>query len=359
MATSALDVGDRVARQALVEKPVYIADDSDLDPSFFSNGGLTAGPAPTPAAQRTFRSQYLIWMNELKNRDCDPVAPSTLATFESRAKAILSVVGPQTRLVDFKNAAMAEFVQDAKRFKWAPSTLADHIIVIKLIISSATDAEGEELFPRTWKRRVINAPRVERDKQHTPCLTRDEVETLLRKAKTEQERLIYAFLCGSGLRVSEAQAVRFSGNEEQTSWSPETAVVSVRSGFFRGQDTGRVKTSAGRRNVVLCGELNQALVAFTSKEKRESGSFLFQSKNGLPLKQSTLRYRMAQHVPDAAPHAARRFRISWLRKCRVLEEIIRSQVGHADESITDKYSFQDENTVRSAIEAAGLGFHLR
>jgi integrase len=67
---------------------------------------------------------------------------------------------------------------------------------------------------------------------------------------------------------------------------------------------------------------------------------------------------MAQHVPDAAPHAARRFRISWLRKCRVLEEIIRDQVGHADESITDGYSFQDENTVRAAVEGAGLGFNL-
>jgi len=240
----------------------------------------------------------------------------------------------------------------------APSTLADHILVIKLIISSATDAEGEELFPRTWKRRVINAPRVERDKQHTPCLTRDEVEALLRKAKTEQERLMYAFLCGSGLRVSEVQAVRVSGNEEQTSWNPRTAVVSVRNGCFRGKETGRTKTSAGRRNVILCSELNQALIVFTAKEKRECGSFLFQSKNGIPFKQSTLRYRMARHVEDAAPHGCRRFRISWLRKCRVLEEIIRSQVGHADESITDTYSFQDENTVRAAVEAAGLGFNL-
>jgi hypothetical protein len=41
-----------------------------------------------------------------------------------------------------------------------------------------------------------------------------------------------------------------------------------------------------------------------------------------------------------------------------MEEIIRNQVGHADESITDTYSFQDETTVRAAIEAAGLGFKL-
>jgi integrase len=341
------------ASGGLLELSKYVAVDEDLSDIFG-----TPNSATPPSPVYNFELQAARWLEGLRNRDCDPVAPSTLATFESRAKTILSVVGPWTKLDDFRNAAMQNFVISAKRFKWAPSTLADHILVIKLIISSATDTEGEELFPRTWKRRVINAPRVERDKQHTPCLTRDAVETLLRKAKTEQERLTYGFLCGSGLRVSEAQAVRVNGNEEQTSWNPRTAVVSVRNGCFRGKETGRVKTAAGRRNVVLCSELNQALVAFAAEEKRENGSFLFQSKNGLPLKQSTLRYRMAQHVPDAAPHAARRFRISWLRKCRVLEEIIRSQVGHAAESVTDIYSFQDEPTVRAAVEGAGLGFHL-
>jgi integrase len=339
------------AASALLELSKYVAVDEDL-PDIFGTPSSATPPV------YNFELQAARWLEGLRTRDCDPVAPSTLATFASRVKTILSVVGPQTRLEDFKNAAMAKFVQDAKRFKWAPSTLSDHILVIKLVISSAIDAEGEELFPRTWKRRVINAPKVERTKQHTPTLARDGVETMLRNAKTEQEKLIYGFLCGSGLRVSEVQAVRFSGNEEQTSWNPRTATVSVRNSCFRGKETGRTKTSAGRRNVILCSELNQTLVAFAAKEKRENGSFLFQSKNGMPLKQSTLRYRMAQHVPDAAPHAARRFRISWLRKCRVLEEIIRSQVGHADESITDTYSFQDENTVRAAVEAAGLGFQL-
>ncbi len=128
--------------------------------------------------------------------------------------------------------------------------------------------------------------------------------------------------------------------------------------FPRQIDRPHKNHRRSKRNVVLCSELNQALVAFASKEKRDNGSFLFQSKHGLPLKQSTLRYRMARHVEDAAPHGCRRFRISWLRKCRVLEEIIRSQVGHADESITDAYSFQDEDEVRAAVEGAGLGFNL-
>jgi integrase len=346
---SYLTIGEQEARQALVEKPIYVADDSDLDSSFFPNG------APSAASpQRTFHSQYLIWIDELKSRAYDPIAPSTLANFISCAKTILSVIGPLTPLESFKNAAMRKFVQDVKCWDWSPATLAQHILIIKLIIASATNEEGEKLFPRAWDRRVINAPRVERSKQKTPVLTKDDVEKLIR----EQDKTLYAFLAGSGLRISEAQSVRVNGNELQTSWDQEKSAIFVRNSCFRNKETGRTKTIAGQRMVFLYSELNQALIAFVSREKREPGSFLFQSKPGQPIRLSTVRERMAKIIPGAAPHAARRFRISWLRKCRVLEEIIRGQVGHADESITDIYSFQDENTVRAAVEGAGLGFHL-
>jgi integrase len=350
---SYLTLGEQQARQALVEKPVYVADDSDLDSSFFPNG------APSAASpQRTFRSQYLIWIDELKNRAYDPIAPSTLSNFISCAKTILSVIGPLTPLESFKNAAMRRFVQDVKHFDWSPATLAQHILIIKLIIASATDEEGEKLFPRAWDRRVINAPRVERSKQKAPVLSKDDVEKLIRETDTEQDKILYAFLAGSGLRISEAQSVRVNGNDLQTSWDQEKSVIVVRNSCFRNVETGRTKTIAGQRTVFLHSDLNRALIAFAAHKERESGSFLFQSKPGQPIRLSTVRDRMAKCISGAAPHAARRFYISWLRKCRVLEEIIRSQVGHADESITDNYSFQDENTVRSAIEAAGLGFHL-
>jgi integrase len=299
----------------------------------------------------------LIWIDELKNRAYDPIAPSTLANFISCGKTILSVIGPLTPLESFKNAAMRKFVQDVRRFDWSPATLAQHILIIKLIIASATDEEGEKLFPRAWDRRVINAPRVDRSKQKTPVLTKDDVEKLIREADIEQDKILYAFLAGSGLRISEAQSVRVNGNDLQTSWDQEKSVIVVRNSCFRNAETGRTKTSAGKRTVFLHSELNQALKAFVVQNKREAGSFLFQSK-GLPIRLSTVRDRMARLIPGAAPHAARRFYISWLRKCRVLEEIIRDQVGHADESITDGYSFQDENTVRAAVEAAGLGFSL-
>lgn len=354
MATPRLDLGEQIARQALVEKPAYVACNDDLDPSFFPNGGPTAGPA----AQRTFGSQYFIWMDELKNRAYDPVAPSTLATFASCAKTILSIVGPTTPLESFRNAAMALFVQRVKKFNWAPSTLRQHILIIKLIIASAVSEEGELLFERNWSRKIINAPRVEPSKQKTPRLTRDDVEKLIQKAATDQEKIFYALLCGSGLRAGEAQAVRVNGNNLQTSWDHEKSVIVVCNSCFRNKETGRVKTSAGQRTVFLPSELNTMLIAFTARENREDGSFLFQSKRGSPIRLSTIRERIAKSIPGASPHAARRFRISWLRKCRVLEETIKQQVGHSSGDITDRYSQQDESFVREEIERCGLGFQI-
>ncbi len=155
IAASALDVGNRIARQALVEKPAYAPSDDDLDPIF----GVTSAPETA-----TVRSQYFIWMDELTNRIYDKPSPATLAAFTSRAKTVLSLVG-NNPLETFGNAAMKRFVQDCARFNWSPSTLADHVLIIKLIIASAVNEEGDKLFPRNWNTRFVNAPPVEPSKQ--------------------------------------------------------------------------------------------------------------------------------------------------------------------------------------------------
>jgi hypothetical protein len=85
---------------------------------------------------------------------------------------------------------------------------------------------------------------------------------------------------------------------------------------------------------------------------RLDGEYLFQ------FKQSTVRWQMAQHIPGAAPHAARRHYLSWFRKNRMQEDVIRQLAGHAAESVTDIYSHQDEAFVRSEVERVGLNFSL-
>ena len=60
-------------------------------------------------------------------------------------------------------------------------------------------------------------------------------------------------------------------------------------------------------------------------------------------------------------HAFRRFRITHLRKQRVMEVLLRIWVGHSTEGITDKYTVEtlkrDVAYRKATAEQAGLGFH--
>jgi integrase len=61
-------------------------------------------------------------------------------------------------------------------------------------------------------------------------------------------------------------------------------------------------------------------------------------------------------------HAFRRFRITHLRKQRVMEVLLRIWVGHSTEGITDKYTVEslkrDVAYRKVTAEQAGLGFAL-
>jgi hypothetical protein len=59
-------------------------------------------------------------------------------------------------------------------------------------------------------------------------------------------------------------------------------------------------------------------------------------------------------------HSFRRFRVTFLRKRRAPEDLIRFWIGHADKSVTDGYSRVREDVAFRTLcaENAGLGFEL-
>ena len=347
MATSHLDLGEQIARQALVEKPEYVPSDGDLDSIF----GASSAPSSEVA---TLRSQYFVWMDGLKARAYDKPSPATLATFTSRARTVLSLAG-NIPLASFGNAAMKKFVQDCARFNWSPSTLADHVLIVKLILASAVNEEGDCLHPRKWNRRFVNAPAVETSKQKRFVFTRDQIETLLREAKSEQERLFYAVSAGTGMRLGEVRSIRVRGNNSQTSWEPGKFVV--RTTMFNNEETGRTKTESGKRTVYLHSSLDRMIASFA--KDIESGAYLFQSMHGEPMKASTIAYRIAKIIPGGSHHGFRRYHISHLRHERMLEELLKLRVGHSSSSeITDLYSRQSQEVQAQAAEQVGLGFNL-
>ena len=339
---------------------LFVASDSDL-PDFLLDGPPRSSTPPTPIYN--FELQAARWLAGLAARKRNPPSPATLAAFASRAKTILQVVGPWTRLEDFKNAQMKKFIEDCAGFNWAPSTLNDHIICLKLIIASATNAEGELIFGRTWNTDFLDAPRVERDKQHRPTITREQIETLIREA-VGQDKVFWALLAGTGLRIGEARSIRIHCNKDQkdqTTWDRKHAVIAVCNSLYRNEETGRTKTAAGNRIVFLHSSLNQMITEFVATEKKPAGSFLFQSRPNEPVKETTMRDRLAKRLPDAdcSFHSFRRFRNTHLISSRVLSGIVKNQMGHSKgQDMSEVYNHQDESFIRAEIERVSLGFEV-
>jgi integrase len=362
----------------------FFATDADIPPMFFGAATQDAKATTTPLItidtsigveplqqsreSCTLGSQAKRWLFLLRNSRRKARAPSTLATFESGLRTIFKYLDADTRLAEFTNASMKDFIarvsapqivtrgSEIRRKQLKPASVQQLGLIVRLVIASARDKNGDRLFNPQWDSEFIDAPRVEPSKQKTPCLSREQVEALIAGAASDQERLLYIVLCATGLRISEAQAMRVKATGEHTSWS--SGKIEVQASCFRNEEIARVKTAAANRTVHIHSSVNAIITNFVIKHDRQPGSYLFEDRNGNPVPLSTVRDRMAQIVPGAAPHAARRFRLTFMRDSRVQEDVIRKEMGHADETISDRYSKQSEETCAAAVEACGIGFQI-
>ena len=309
---------------------------------------------------RTFGSQSSAWLSGLRIRKRKPVSPATMRSYESRVRQILSIVGPDTLLETFGNASLKSFVTEAS-VKSSDKRVVDLVGVIQQIFKSATNENGDEIFPRKFNLRFADVPVVDKSKQKTPCFSAAQVELCIRQARSYQEQMFYTLLAATGLRISEARSILVNSTDEKlTTWNESEATISVRDSMFSNARMDRLKTPSSRRTVNLHPRINQVIAEFAASEKREPGSYLFQGEDSAPLDENTARTRLARRIPDGAPHSFRRFRISHLRRARMLEEILRAEVGHSDQTMTDHYSHlaDDIEARRTAIEQAGFGFSL-
>jgi integrase len=305
----------------------------------------------------TFSEQSQRWLEDLASQKRKPISPATRRTFGAYVRRLTPMLG-EMKLADINNGALKQLVQGLDAEDLSPKTIAELIATVKQVIASAVDDDGNQLFPRTWSAKHIDAPTI--GKQHQPCLTLCELEKCIKDSRTDQERVFYALLAGTGLRVSECLAIRVGGNESQTTWDKDAAVIRVRATIFAGQELQRTKTPAAVREVDLDPQLNALLERFVALNKIQPGGYLLQARNGRVMNLKTAKYRLAQHNLAKGFHSFRRLRISRLRELGVPEDIIRYWVGHAGQGITDRYSKLGENVElrRQWCTKVGLGFQL-
>jgi integrase len=282
----------------------------------------------------------------LENRRRNPGRPSTLSAYRSYIrKWIIPQLG-EVELGDVKNAAVRNFVVELGKADLAPATIGSILCILKEIVASAVNEDGDLLYPRQWNTDFIDAPIVNQKDQRAPIIGRSDLQTALGRSQG-QFKTLYALLAGTGLRVSESMALRAGEDDNEGSfWLPGQSKLIIR-GQRRLGVVAETKTPAGMREIDLVPELNDFLRTRISL----NGKFLFNDTN-------LFRRAKASGIPGH--HSFRRFRATHLNAENVPTGLIQFWLGHSAKTTTDRYI-----RVGSDIEArrtwcirAGLGFEL-
>ena len=289
----------------------------------------------------TFKQQATLWIDDIQRRKRKPVKAGTVVSWKSALQFINAQIG-DAPLSSVNNKLVRDHIVSTGVESFAPKTLLNYVGVVKMVVASVVDDNGEEVYPVKWKHDFMDLPEV--GDQHTPSFTSDEVNSVIANS-TGQHAILFALLAGTGLRIGEALALRVEDVGDR--------VIRVAHGL--SAVTGELqspKTKNGVREVDLHPALTLCLASLN-----RSG-FLFEQR----CQRSILEVlHAALKVTGAAPrgfHAFRRYRNTFLRKARVPDGLIQFWMGHARASMTDTYDKvrDDLEFRRFTAEQVGLGF---
>lgn len=301
------------------------------------------------APATTFRAQAEKWIQSLPMRRRKPVKPATLFGWRHALdKWILPHIGDKL-LAEVSNGVLRELVEKMAAAGLSPKTIVNYTQVVKLVVASAVDADGEQFYPRKWNHDFIGLPIVEPNKQHRPSVTKAELGEIL-ATTNKRYGVLFALLAGTGLRIGEALGLKIED------LSQGCTILHVRRSIWRGREQAP-KTANAVRVVDIPEQLAQLLREYIAGK----AGYLFAAKSGRPLQQRNVLRALHATGKKVGLHAFRRFRTETLRRTRVPEDLIKLWLGHSKQTVTDLYAGgleRDEAWRREWCERAGLGFSL-
>jgi integrase len=297
----------------------------------------------------TFAEQAEKWLADMRTRRRKPVKPATLVGWRhSLDRWILPNIG-EVRLADVGNATLKSLIDKMTKAGLAPKSIITHSRVVKMVVASATNTEGEELYPRKWNHDFIGLPIVDPTTQNRPTVDKSEVERLIDEINPRFNTLV-ALLAGTGLRIGEALGLKIDDLQEGC------RVLRVNRSVWQCQEQSP-KTSNAIRVVDVPEVLAQVLRNYI---KGKTG-LLFATKQGKPLSQRNVLRSFHDAGATCGFHALRRFRAETLRRERVPEDLVRFWLGHASANVTDIYAngLRDDVSWRQEwAQRTGVGFSL-
>jgi integrase len=314
----------------------------------------------------TFREQAAVWLAQMRNRRRKPVAPSTLATWECALENWIYPNIGNMPLDAINNLELKNLVTKmVASGKLGAHAIRSYILPVKMVLASATDKQGELLYPRQWNQKFIDAPRVE--KPEPPAFTGGVVTGIVAVRVPPKKKWVTMFfaLCGAGgLRFGECLGI------DLKHISPDCSTIKIQQKVWQGRVQQFLKTDESRREIDLHSSVAAMLREFIGE--RKSG-LLFRSRTGKPLSQSNILRRWLHPIlkklnwehmdgrTTTGAHAFRRFRDTYLKNYTPTPlGLINFWLGWAGEGMSNLYDKirHDVEFRKEVAERAGLGFEL-
>jgi integrase len=313
----------------------------------------------------TFREQAACWLELVRSRKRKPVAPGTIEDWGRILKNWLNPHIGDMPLSEANNGAMRQLVASMSKAGLSPKTIINYTGVVKMVVASAVNSQGEQLYPRKWNLEFIDMPLVQRPKQNTPSFS-SEIITGLANWKKPRERMLF-ILCGAaGMRIGEALGIEIDKHI-----SSDFLTIHIRQKARHCKIESRLKTPSAERDVDLHPAIADLLRAYIGE--RKSG-FLFVSRNGKPVSSSNVIRRhlhpalkklgyINPHTGThkAGNHAFRRFRNTYLKnRTECPKGLYDYWLGHAGKDMSDLYDKIKEDIPfrKMWAEKCGFGFEL-
>ena len=295
----------------------------------------------------TFREQTEKWISALPTRRRKPVKPATISGWRHALdKWILPTIGDLT-LAEVSNSALKLLVETMANGGLAAKTIVSYSLVVKMVVASAVDSEGEQIYPRRWNHEFVGMPIVQKEKQPRPTVTEPEVVSILANAPPRYAPP-FALLAGTGLRIGEALGLK------RADLSPDCLLLFVRRSVWHGHEQ-EPKTPASIREI----DIPEPLATLLREYVADKSGYLFATRRGnRPLAQRNVLRVLHESGARAGFHALRRFRAQTLRHARVPEDLIGLWLGHARRTITDLYAAglqHDLAWANGMVSACGVG----
>jgi integrase len=311
---------------------------------------------------RTFRQESETWLRAMKKRD---VAPSTLYNWKNCLDTWIlptDINGTLFRdlpLASIKKTVSQELIDQMVLGGLGPKSVQNYFQVVKMVFSSCVNEDGEEIYPRKWKKMGLVIPKVIKKKQRRPCFTVEVMNRLANSLTTKpQMRMLFILYGASGLRIGEALGIRI-----EKILDGGTRII-IDENAWHGEIHDYLKTENGEREIDLPEDVAKLLVEFIGNRKT---GLLFRTRNGKQLSQSNILRRHLHPALEeigfekAGNHAFRRFRDTFLRnRTNCPEGVLHFWLGWGSEDMSGHYD-QIKNDVafrKDVANRCGVGFDV-